>query len=400
MNDRKKILFVDDDQSLLDGLHRALHSERKQWEMYFVPSGEEAVALMAQHRFDALITDIRMPGMDGVQLLSEVKRQHPDLIRFILSGHSSDELTLQSVKSAHQFFSKPCDIDSLKAALVRAFSLRELLSNTKLQTFVSGTIVLPSLPHIYTEIVEHLDSPDVSVRAVGGIIAKDPGITAKILQLVNSAFFGLGRKVSSPEEAASLLGMDTIKCLVLSVGLFSQFNTSKLNKMGYSLEESVDHSVRVGLLAQQIAKSENASKEVLDESHLSGFLHDIGRLILAENMPQDYARVIELTQQDGYDFFLAEREVIGTDHAAVGAYLLGLWGFADTVIETVAFHHRPELSGSKVFGPLTAVHVANALENTRYGQLTKLVSVEYLQSLGLEERLETWEKLYDASGYE
>ncbi|MEJ2528620.1 MAG: response regulator [Gammaproteobacteria bacterium] len=400
MSDRKKILFVDDDQSLLDGLHRALHSERKQWEMYFVPSGEEAVALMAQHRFDALITDIRMPGMDGVQLLSEVKRQHPDLIRFILSGHSSDELTLQSVKSAHQFFSKPCDIESLKAALVRAFSLRELLSNTKLQTFVSGTIVLPSLPHIYTEIVEHLDSPDVSVRAVGGIIAKDPGITAKILQLVNSAFFGLGRKVSNPEEAASLLGMDTIKCLVLSVGLFSQFNTSRLNQMGFSLEEAVDHSIRVGLLAQQIAKSENASKQMLDESHLSGFLHDIGRLILAENMPQDYARVMELARQDGYDLFLAEREILGTDHAAVGAYLLGLWGFADTVIETVAFHHRPELSGSKAFGPLTAVYVANALENTKSEQFTKLVSIEYLQSLGLDGRLEAWETLYAAAGYE
>lgn len=399
MNERKRILFVDDDQSLLDGLHRALHSERGQWEMYFVPSGEEALALMGQHRFDALVTDIRMPGIDGVQLLSEVTRLYPDSIRFILSGHSSDELTLQSVKSAHQFFSKPCDIDSLRAALVRAFSLRELLSNTKLQTFVSGTIALPSLPHIYLEIVEHLDSPEVSVRAVGEIIAKDPAITAKILQLVNSAFFGLGRQVSNPAEAASLLGMDTIKCLVLSVGLFSQFDTAKLGQMGFSLEESVDHSVRVGLLARNIALTERASKDVVDESHLAGFLHDIGRLILAENLPQDYARVIDLVQQDGYDFSLAEREIIGTDHAAIGAYLLGLWGFSDTVIETVAFHHRPVLSGGKAFGPLTAVHVGNALEIAGSRELTDQVSMDYLQSLGLEERLPTWKTLYDAAGY-
>lgn len=400
MNDKKKILFVDDDQSLLDGLNRALRSERKQWDVLLVPSGEEALELLSQQRFDALITDIRMPGMDGVQLLSEVKRLYPDLIRFILSGHSSDELTLQSVKSAHQFFSKPCDIDSLKAALVRAFSLRELLSNTKLQTFVSGTIVLPSLPHIYTEIVEHLNSPDVSVRAVGEIIAKDPAITAKILQLVNSAFFGLGRQVSSPAEAASLLGMDTIKCLVLSVGLFSQFNTKILNQMGFSLEESVDHSVRVGLLAQRIALSENVGREVVEESHLSGFLHDIGRLILAENMPQEYTRVINLTRQDGYDFSVAEREIIGTDHAAVGAYLLGLWGFKDTIIETVAFHHIPEMSGSNDFGPLTAVHVANTLEIAKEGQFNELVSIKYLQSLGLEERLPVWMELYDTAGYE
>lgn len=399
MNARKRVLFVDDDQSLLDGLQRALHSERGQWEMHFVASGEEALALMGQHRFDALVTDIRMPGIDGVQLLSEVNRLYPDSIRFILSGHSSDELTLQSVKSAHQFFSKPCDIDSLRASLVRAFSLRELLSNTKLQTFVSGTISLPSLPHVYLEIVDHLDCPEVSVRAVGAIIAKDPAITAKILQLVNSAFFGLGRQVSSPTEAASLLGMDTIKCLVLSVGLFSQFDTAKLSQMGFSLEESVDHSVRVGQLSRNIALAEKASKDVVDESHLAGFLHDIGRLILAENLPQDYARVIELVRQDGYDFSLAEREIIGTDHAAIGAYLLGLWGFSDTVIETVAFHHKPELSGGKAFGPLTAVHVGNALENTGSGELTNLISIDYLRSLDLEERLQMWRTFYAAAGY-
>jgi HD-like signal output (HDOD) protein/ActR/RegA family two-component response regulator len=400
VSDRKKILFVDDDQSLLDGLHRALHSERRQWDMHFVPSGDEALALMAQQGFDAVITDIRMPGIDGVQLLSEVKRLYPDLVRFILSGHSSDELTLESVKSAHQFFSKPCDIDSLKAALISSLTLRELLSNTKLQSFVSGTIVLPSLPHIYSEIVEHLNCPEVSMRAIGQIIAKDPGITAKILQLVNSAFFGLGRQVSNPEEAASLLGMDTIKSLVLSVGLFSQFSTGKLDGIRFSLDRSVEHSIRVGLLAKRIALSEQASKEVIDESYLSGFLHDIGKFILAVNMSQDYARVIDLVQQDDFDFYLAEHEIIGTDHAAVGAYLLGLWGFTDTVIESVAFHHRPEMSGGRVFAPLTAVHVANALENTKSGESTSLISGEYIQALGLEERLQAWAALHDAADSE
>lgn len=397
MNAKKKILFVDDDQSLLDGLRRALHNERSQWDMHFVPSGEEALALMAKQKFDALITDMRMPGIDGVQLLSEAIHLYPDMIRFILSGHSNDDTTLQSVKSAHQFFPKPCNIDSLKAALVRSFSLRELLTDTNLQALVTGTIALPSLPHIYSEIVEHLNSPEVSVRAIGDIIAKDPAITAKILQLVNSAFFGLGRRVSSPAEAASLLGLDTIKYLVLSVGLFSQFDLGKLERKGFSLAESVDHSIKSGLLAKRITISEKVSKEMVDESYLSGFLHDIGKLILAENMPQDYGRVIDLAQQEGYDFYLAEQEIIGTNHAAVGAYLLGLWGFADAVMETVAFHHTPELSGGKAFAPLTAVHVANVLENTNSGQFTKLVSAEYLQLLGLEGRLQTWETFCDAA---
>ncbi len=397
MSGKRKILFVDDDQSLLDGVRRALRSERAQWDMHFLPSGEEALALMAQDKFDALVTDMRMPGIDGVQLLSEVMHLYPDMIRFILSGHSSDDMTLQSVRTAHQFFPKPCDIESLKTALIRSFSLREILADTNLQTLVSGTITLPSLPHIYSEIVEHLNSPEVSVRAIGTIIAKDPAITAKILQLVNSAFFGLGRHVADSAEAASLLGLDTIKYLVLSVGLFSQFDLGKLEGKRFSIEQSVDHSIRVGLLAKRIALSEKADKNFVEESYLSGFLHDIGKLILAENMPQEYGRVIDLVQQDGYDFYLAEQEIIGTSHAAVGAYLLGLWGFADAVMETVAFHHMPEKSGGKVFAPLTAVYVANVLEHSRDGEYTVPISekidFKYLSEAGLGDRLEMWEQL-------
>jgi len=247
---------------------------------------------------------------------------------------------------------------------------------------VSGTVALPSLPDIYLEVVEKINSPDVSVKAIEDTIAKDPAITAKTLQLVNSAFFGFGRQISTPGEAATLLGLDTIKHLVLSIGLFSQFGKNSVDLNGISLRMLADHSIRIGILAKRIAESEQADLEMLDESYLSGFLHDIGKLVLAYNMLKEYGQVYALVQQHGTIFYQAEMEVLGTHHGAVGAYLLGLWGFSDAVMETVAFHHKPELSQGAVFAPLTAVHVADALDSTYPGQAGRPVSTDYLCALG------------------
>ncbi len=393
MSTKKKILFVDDDARILDGLKRALRNERRQWDMSFVLSSEQGLELMAQDSFDALVTDMRMPGINGVQLLSEVSRLYPNMVRFILSGYSNEDMTMSSVKLAHQFFTKPCDIKLLKDALTRALSLRELLDDSRLQSLVSGTVALPSLPDIYVEIVEKINSPNVSVKAVGNSIAKDPAITAKTLQLVNSAFFGFGRHISTPGEAATLLGLDTIKHLVLSVGLFSQFGKNSAKLSGLSLRELADHSIRVGLLAKRIAESEQVDVDMLDECYLSGFMHDIGKLVLAYNMPKEYGQVHALAQ-GGTNFYRAEMEVLGTHHGAVGAYLLGLWGFSDAVMETVAFHHKPELSQGTVFAPLTAVHVADALDSSYPGQDNRHISMEYLSGLGLEHRVATWESIY------
>ncbi len=397
---KKRILFVDDNQGILDGLRRALRSERGSWDMLFVSSGEEAFDLMSKISFDAVITDMRMPGIDGVQLLDGVSHLYPGVIRFILSGHSKEDMTLQSVKSAHQFFPKPCNIDSLKEALDRSFYQRSLISDPKLQAVVSGIVSLPSIPQIYSEMVEQLNSPEVSIGKVGEIMSQDPAISAKIIQMVNSAFFGLGRHVSNPAEAARLLGIDIIRHLVLSVGLFSQFSEERLRQFGLLLEELVGHSIRVGLLAKRIAMLEKVDKYIVEQSYLSGFLHNVGILILVDNFPEQYKKVVELMERKQVDTFAAEREVFGNDHAAVGAYLFGLWGFSDEVLEAVAFHHMPYKSGATQFSPLTAVHVASAMEDARSqkktAQAPEWLDMEYLGALGLEGSLLAWKALCDS----
>jgi CheY-like chemotaxis protein len=241
---KRRILFVDDEELLLKGLQRMLRSMRHEWEMRFVDNGQAALDLIQKETFDAVITDMQMPGMSGIQLLETVMQEYPDIVRIILSGQLDQEMILKTVRSAHQHLSKPCDADLLKATLAQAFGLRDLLADENIQKLVSRIESLPSLPSLYLEIMEELQSANTSFKKIGVIIAKDVGMTAKILQMVNSAFFGLRRQISNPQDAVSYLGFETIKSLVLSAKIFSQFDQKKLP--GFSLDNLWNHSMLTG----------------------------------------------------------------------------------------------------------------------------------------------------------
>lgn len=393
----KHILFVDDEKSVLNGLKRSLRGQRKEWQMEFAESGQEALQLLREHSFDAVVSDMRMPGMDGNQLLNQVTSDYPEIIRFILSGHSDEDMILKSAGSAHQFLAKPCTPEHLKNRLTRAFVLKDYLGEGRLQAFVSGLDSLPSIPTIYNEVLTKLQSPEVSLREIGEVVGRDPAMTAKILQLVNSAFFGLGRRVSNVGEAATLIGIEALKTLVLSVGIFSQFDSKKINDPDFSLEALWNHCMAVAAGAERIAKAEKAGKEVIDESFLAGMLHDIGILIMEQNFSMEHAKARALSAEQGISLCRAEREVFGTSHCAVGAYLLGLWGLADPVVEAVAFHHEPSLIRRQGFSPLAAVHVANMLDQT---EMPEGMQVDcrtgddlFLTDSGLLDRVEQWREL-------
>jgi len=200
----KRILFVDDESMVLDGLRRMLRGMRNEWEMEFAASGHEALGILAGRQFDVIVTDMRMPGMDGCQLLNHVKKLHPQVVRIVLSGQSDNDMIMKSVGPAHQFLSKPCDAEILKTTVARVCSMWNLLDDEALIKVVSGIESLPSLPQLYSEVVDEVNSAEGSLNRVGEIISKDSGMSAKILQLVNSAFFGLPRQVTSPVRAVQL----------------------------------------------------------------------------------------------------------------------------------------------------------------------------------------------------
>jgi HD-like signal output (HDOD) protein len=334
---------------------------RQEWNMLFVDSGPKALAVLKETPVDIIVSDMRMPQMDGAQLLTSVKEKWPSMVRIILSGYTDPDMTLRSVIAAHQFLPKPCDDAMLIATLNRACSLSNLLKNKRLQSLVSGMTSLPSLPNLYMEILKLLKSEETSVQNIGEVLSRDIGMTAKILQLINSAFFGLPRHISHVTDAVSLLGVDMVKALALSIQVFSQFDPVVLKHL--NLEGIWSHSMNTGRLARIIALDAGAGKYCADQSLLAGNLHDLGKIILAVNYPEKFGVFAGLAPKSALSGIELEREIFDAGHPEVGAYLLGLWGLPDDIIEAVAHHHDPGVTGTRKFTPVVAVHIANALEN-------------------------------------
>jgi len=394
---RRRLLFVDDEPLVLQGLRRALHSTRGEWDTNFVLSGAAALEELSREVYDAVITDMRMPGMDGAQLLEEIKRRRPEIVRVVLSGQSSREAVLRSISPAHQYLSKPCDPQELKLRLAQAFSTRDLLENSALKGVVAGLKTLPSLPAFYDELVQELQSEDTSMTRVAAIISKDVSMTAKILQLANSAFIGLRCHVSSPTQAVCMIGTEMVRALVLSVHIFSQFEGQQV--LGASLTTLWEHSLQVASLAQRIAAAEKCSKLVVDESFTAGLLHDVGKAVLLAEMPKQYCAILDrISAAPEMAPRLVERESLGCTHADIGAYLMGIWGLPSPLLQAVAFHDHPADSLETRFSTLTAVHSADAIVSA--GDPSRLcldvqLDESYLTALGLAEKPSLWRELYE-----
>jgi len=316
------------------------------------------------------------------------------MVRMILSGTWEQDLRVQAAMIAHQYLSKPCDPEVLKVALDRTFAVRDVFVDPALRALVSRTASLPSTPEIYRELIRMLQKDEVSARQIGMMLARDMGMTAKVLQLVDSAFFGLCRHITNPEDAVMFLGVDTVKALALSVSAFSCFRASRCPR--FSIEGLQDHSTAVAWLAREIAKSQKASKEFLDDTFVAGLLHDVGQLVLVSNHPEKYDEVLSAVMAGDKTIAEAERTIFGTTHAEVGSYLLWLWGLPSPVVEAVAFHHCPSKCPSEEFAPLTAVYVANVLNHahsTANAAAEACLDTAYLTSIGVSSALSVWSSI-------
>jgi putative nucleotidyltransferase with HDIG domain len=383
-----RILFVDDEPRVLDGLRRMLRGRRELWHMRFCEGPLLALEALQQEPFDVVVTDMRMPVMDGAELLSRIREQYPQTIRIVLSGQSEQERVLRAVGPAHQYLSKPCNPEELRETIVKASRLGKRLDNPMLKSLVSKLSVLPSLPKLYTELVEELAKEDCSVGRIGTLISQDIGMTAKLLQLVNSSFFGLPVHVVDIKHAVALLGTNTIRQLVMAAGVFRQ-TTGSGDKQLF-LRQLFDHSMIVASIAKVIAVDAGLSRESVDNAFLAGVLHDIGKLVFNDNFAAEYAQIQE--QSKCRESLIGEAEVaaFGASHADVGGYLLGLWGLPHEIIEAVAFHHDPRSSPAETLAPLTAVHLANAICHEAPDNGPISLDMDYVCHLKIEDRLDSW----------
>jgi HD-like signal output (HDOD) protein/CheY-like chemotaxis protein len=393
---KKRILFVDDEEFVLRGLDRLLRPMREEWDMEFVNSGDAALTRMDEAPFNVVISDMRMPGMNGAELLNEVMKRHPKTVRIILSGYADRELILRCVGSTHQYLAKPCDAKTLQMTLQRAMQLEHSLRNDTLRQLVTRCTELPSVPALYSKIIEALQDPSVDVEFIGEMVMKDVGITAKILKLANSAFFGLGHEIASPSEAIAYLGTDTVKSLILFTNTFSP--AAPINIEGFSLETLWNHSLEVANASKAVAFAEGADRKLGDEAYVAGLLHDVGLLIFATNLGTEYQQVLKLMHEKKKPVAECEKQVFGATHADVGGYLLGLWGLPVPVVEAIALHHQPGETLLKSFSPLTAVHIGNAMVSAELpaiaGAPAVAIDTHYLASIGVKPNLKVWREAW------
>lgn len=322
-----RILFVDSDPNVLDDLRRLLWKRRKQWHLHFAIGGEAAITRLDRESFDVVVCAMKMTGTTGVAVLEHARQRHPETLRIGLAEDSGEEFKLLAEEHAHQSLAKPCDPDQLERVLRRAFKVRALVSDPRLRATVGSLRELPALPRTYTRLCAVLHDRHASMVDVARVVEGDVAATAKILHLVNSAFFGFGRPVHSIHQAVQLLGVDLVKTLVLASGVFSGAMSADA---AHACEEIQLHSVQVAHIASTIA-----GPACRRDTFTAALLHDIGWLVQIKCGPESVARTI------GRKFSVATTEPEdGGVHASLGAYVLGSWGLPLDVIDAVATHHQ------------------------------------------------------------
>lgn len=355
----KRVLFVDDDLRILEALRVGLLPRAVEWTMTFVESGARAIQELEQSPQDVLVADVRMPEMDGAQLLRAVRERWPDTVRIVLSGAADLGDVVRLLPVAHQYLSKPCSAKRLEEVIERSLGVKEILSKQGLRALMGGTDRLPAQPRVFSRLQVAMANEKISAREVSRIIRADAMVTAKVLQIVNSAFFGPARRVTSIEQAVTYLGFPAVRNLAMCAEVFA-YRPGNGSAAPLNLERLQQHANRVAAVVHALT----AETAWNDDAMLAALLHDIGYWVLVQERPQDLEKALEMAIADRIPMHEAETRVLGASHAEVGAYLLGLWGLPYPIVEAVARHHTPEGVPNGKFDVLAALAVAMALSGT------------------------------------
>lgn len=394
----KRVLFVDDDEEIIAWLRCILLPQQASWQAMFSRGGEPALRMMEALAVDVVVADMRMPGMDGSRFLERVRERFPAAVRIILTGYSEIEYALRAVPVAHQVLHKPCSPAMLVQAIDRACNLSSSLEDSTIRRIVGAVGELPCLPRTAAALVRALDDPDVPVSKVGQIVEQDIAISAKVMQLVNSAFFGRSEVITAIHYAVNFLGVDVLKQLVISAEIFRAFQPRHRIE-GFCLDGIQSHSQLVASIAAKLPLSKLDASTAM----IAALLHDVGKLVLASRLPQECERIRRMTIGGRMSLPAAEEQVLGASHADIGAYLLALWGLPMGIVSAVRRHHRPGLAeGDELgLGACAAVYFANLLANESEapaGRRAELPpgALEYLRALGREGEMAAWRTIAEA----
>jgi HD-like signal output (HDOD) protein len=397
--ERACLLLVDDDPLVLSSLRRTLSD--KGWTVIAVTDANSALQEIEKQPIDIVLSDMHMDAMSGATLLGAVQQRHPDIVRIIMSAHTDPKLAFRVVPFAHQFLAKPVDPDVLRWTIRRACGLRRLLTSESIRAAVGASNDLPAAPTTYLKLKQVLRDPEVSLTEVSAVVERDVGISARVLQLVSSAFFGLPRRVTTVSAAVTYLGVETLRTLVLALEIVRMFRDGGSIR-GFSVDALQRHSFVTAKLARGFAEDHDT-----DDAYVAGMLHSVGQLVLAERVPLKYAEVLERAQVEPRTLAEIEREILGATHAEVAGYLLGLWGLPQRIVEAVTHYQEPWRLDTSRLGIAGAVYVASILAErpetplsasttpprAKSGVSPGQLSAPYLDGVGALGSLHTWRAL-------
>ena len=389
-----KILFVDDEPAILRTLQRTLRNLLATNRIDFESNPLTAIARLSETDYDLVVTDMRMPGCNGVQVLEAAVRCNPGGMRAVLSGYSGEDEMAQALPYAHLFFAKPFDPKTITDLIAHASALAAMPLSDDLRRRLGGLKALPPVPKLFATLNRALEDQEhkSSLADICAILSQDVALAAKLMQLANSAFFSGGGRVVRIEQAVQLLGTRILSGLVLQHELLA--NAVLAPELSAWRERLNRESLATAELIMRIARHLNLNAAMRDEAAMAGLLHDIGHLVMLTEF-LDVDTLPELIQRrHGEALCQDEETLIGVHHGWIGAYLLRLWGLPQSLVEAVAWHHHPSRSGISGFGTLTLVHVADALVTEReLGAAT--LDEGYLDALGCLDQLQTWKELRD-----
>lgn len=371
---QRSILVVGPRQALADHVRNATNYIPGTWEVVVASDGTLAGRLLGSRPIHAAVVGLE-PALGGIAFLDWLRRHHPQVTRVAAFPNDNPDHNLRAANAAHVYVKPTTQERELGHLIGRTVGLQARLGTEKLIAFAGSLQRIPSVPRVYAELRSVMSNPDFDLEAVANVLHRDPGLVVKVLQVVNSAFYGLRQRISDLHHAVALMGSATISTLVLGISLHDQF--AVLGAARRALDEEWHRALAVADAAKRIAEAEHVGSETVEEAYLAGLLHNVGRLVLASNL-SDRFTAIEWPA-DRSELIAIERSAFGAGHPELGGLLLGTWGLDDALVEAVAFYAEPAKSFGTRFSPLTALHVAVGLSpGTK-----NFVDEAYLESLGL-----------------
>lgn len=339
------VLFVDDEQRILDGLRRSLRGKRGEWDMSFASGGAAALELLAQTPFDVVVSDMRMPGMDGAELLTQISQRHPGVARVVLSGHTEPDAAIKVAIAGHRFLTKPTETDTLVGVIEQLIVRTSRSNGVQARRIAGAARALPALPPQVDQLATLFRAPHLELPKLVHAVVHDVGLTAKLLQLSNSAFFGGRPKNASVEAVVNAIGVPTIQALVGAsheqwAAVDWQPDTEQYVRAAWQ------HAVATASLAEAVATPAHRP-----HAQAAALLQDIGRLVCVGGGPWATADDVDLTE-DGYQ---------GTPYREIGVELLHLWGLPSPIVSAVAERDLPHRAAESGLGVIGAVRTAHLL---------------------------------------